>query len=130
MIELFYSIEHLTTEQLRELYSSYRSQGWVDYEYYKLMPEGVTPPALPDEVILPNIHADHPANYFVFMQNHEDEADGIMICFGLTQFPDFGVFLHLGTEFLDEITTKYGLEVSDKPRQNYCSFGGGIKDLK
>lgn len=43
MVEQFYSIKHLTTEQLRELFSSYRNRGWVDYDYYKLMPEGVTP---------------------------------------------------------------------------------------
>lgn len=40
MIEQFYAIGHLTTEQLRELFSSNRNRGWVDYEYYKLMPEG------------------------------------------------------------------------------------------
>ena len=51
MIEQFYAIGHLTTEQLRELFSSNRNRGWVDYEYYKLMPEGGTPPELTDEEI-------------------------------------------------------------------------------
>ena len=54
MIEQFYAIGHLTTEQLRELFSSNRNRGWVDYEYYKLIPEGGTPPELTDEEILFN----------------------------------------------------------------------------
>ena len=57
MIEQFYSIKHLTTEQLRELFSSYRNRGWVDYDYYKLMPEGVTPPDLTSEEITNHIEA-------------------------------------------------------------------------
>lgn len=52
MTEQFYAIDHLTTEQLRELFSSYRNRGWVDYEYYKLIPEGFTPPELSDEEIM------------------------------------------------------------------------------
>lgn len=55
MIEQFYSIKHLTTQQLRELFSLYRNQGWMDYDYYKLMIEGVTPPELSDEEIMFNM---------------------------------------------------------------------------
>jgi hypothetical protein len=109
MIEQFYSIRHLSTEQLRELFSSYRNRGWVDYDYYKLMPEGVTPPELTNEKILFNMDGANPHNYFVFMQGMEDEKDGIIIGFGLTDYPSFGVYLHLDESLLDEIVEKYGL---------------------
>jgi hypothetical protein len=36
MTERFYDIKHLTTRQLRELFSSCRKHGWVDFEYYEL----------------------------------------------------------------------------------------------
>ncbi len=113
MIEQFYSIKHLTTQQLRELFSSYRSQGWVDYEYYKLMPEGVTPPELTNEEILFNMDGADPHNYFVFMQGVEEEKDGIMIGFGLTDYPSFGVYLHLDEGLLGEIVERYGLEATN-----------------
>ncbi|MDD3062974.1 MAG: hypothetical protein PHG27_07240 [Massilibacteroides sp.] len=113
MIEQFYSIKHLSTEQLRELFSSYRSQGWVDYDYYKLMPEGVTPPQLTDEEILFNMDGTNTHNYFVFMQGMEDEKDGIMIGFGLTDYPLLGAFLHLDESLLDEIVNKYGLKATN-----------------
>ncbi len=109
MIEQFYSIKHLSTEQLRELFSSYRNQGWVDYDYYKLMPKGVTPPELSDEEIMFNMDEANPHNYFVFMQGMEDEKDGIMIGFGLTDYPSFGAYLHLDEGLLDEIVEKYKL---------------------
>jgi len=111
MVEQFYSIEHLTTEQLRELWSSYRSRGWVDFEYHKLM-HGVKPPELAGSEVLANIHAENPHNYFVFMLGIEDEEDGVMIGFGLTNNPDFGAYLHLDGSLLDEIVKKYGLKAT------------------
>ncbi|MDD4108770.1 MAG: hypothetical protein PHH93_08635 [Prolixibacteraceae bacterium] len=110
-MERFYSIEHLSTAQLRELFSTYRDGGWVDFDYYKLMPEGVTPPQLPDELILHNINGGNEMNMFVFMLDHEDEQDGIMIGFGLTEYPEFAAYLHLDKSLLDEIVEKYGLEI-------------------
>jgi len=123
MIEQFYSIKHLSTEQLRELFSFYRSRGWVDYDYYKLMPEGVTPPQLADEEILFNMDGSNPHNYFVFMQGMEDEKDGIMIGFGLTDYPSFGAFLHLDDSLLDEIVEKYKLKPTNVG-VDYSFWGG------
>lgn len=113
MIEQFYTIDHLSTEQLRELFSSYRKHGWIDYEYYKLMPDGVIPAELSDEEIMFNMDAANPHNYFVFMQGMEDEKDGIMIGFGLTEYPSFGAYLHLDERLLDEIVEKYSLKATD-----------------
>ncbi len=113
MIEQFYSIDHLSTKQLRELFSTYRKQGWVDYEYYKLMPDGVIPPELSDEEIMFNMDAANPHNYFVFMLGMEDEKDGIMIGFGLTEYPSFGAYLHLDERLLDEIVEKYSLKATN-----------------
>lgn len=121
-MERFYSIEHLSTEQLRELFSDYRSRGWVDYEFYRLLPKGVTPPELPDEEIRSNIDAADPHNYFVYMIDHEDEQDGIMIAFGLTEYPEFGAYLHLDKSLLGEIVTRYGLKESNTGREHLFLF--------
>ena len=124
MIEQFYAIGHLTTEQLRELFSSNRNRGWVDYEYYKLMPEGGTPPELTDEEILFNMDAANPHKYFGFMLGMEDEPDGIMIGFGLTEYPAFGAYLHLDMELLDEIVKKYKLEETGTETDRLLFTGG------
>lgn len=108
MTERFYDIKHLTTEQLRELFSSYRKHGWVDFEYYELSES--KPSELTDAEIILNIQAENEENYFVFMLEHEIEQDGIMVGFGLTYYEDFSMFLHLAPEFLDELTQKYGLD--------------------
>ncbi len=117
MTEVFFDIDHLSSGQLRELFADYRPQGWVDFEYERLMPEGVRPPELTDAVIAANIDAGNPHNYCVLMQDCEDEPDGIMIGFGLRDYPDFNAYLHLGVNLLTEITEKYGLHVSRKPLQ-------------
>jgi hypothetical protein len=109
MIERFYCIKHLSTQQLRELYTTYRTRGWVDSEYYKLTP--ASPPKLSEAEIILNIDAEDKNNYFVFMLDHEDEEDGIMFCFGMAYQSDFAVFLHLPPELLDEIVEKYALPV-------------------
>ncbi|MDR0748257.1 MAG: hypothetical protein LBF62_01640 [Tannerellaceae bacterium] len=33
MAEVFYDMSHLTTDELRELFTSFRKRGWIDYEY-------------------------------------------------------------------------------------------------
>lgn len=33
MAEVFYDMSHLTTDELRELFTSYRRLSWIDYEY-------------------------------------------------------------------------------------------------
>jgi len=111
MVEQFYSIARLTTGQLREFWSAYRSRGRVDFEYHRLM-HGVRPPELADDIVLSNIHAENPHNYFVFMLGVEDEEDGVMIGFGLTNYPDFGAYLHLDGSLLDEIVKRYGLKAT------------------
>ena len=115
-MERFYSIEYLSTRQLRELYSCYRGNGWVDYEYYELMPEGVAPKELSDEEILFNIDASNENNFFVYMIDHENEQDGIMVSLGLTDYPTFGAYLHLNKSLLNEIVAKYSLEISRSPK--------------
>ena len=123
MIEQFYSIKHLSTGQLRELFSAYRKRGWVDYDYYKLMHEGVTPPEFTDEEIMFNMDGANPRNYFVYMQGMEDEKDGIMIGFGLTDYPSFGAYLHLEESLLEEIVKRYKLKPTNVG-VDYSFLGG------
>lgn len=124
MIEQFYSIDHLTTDQLRELYRTYRPSGWVDYEYYDRMIEGVTPPNLSDNEIMFNMDAASNKNYFVYMEGMEEEDDGIMIGFGLTDSPSYGAYLHLEKKLLDEIIEKYDLKEKNGGRE-WFPFGKG-----
>jgi hypothetical protein len=114
MTEDFYSLEHLTTEQLRELFSSYRKSGWVDTEYYRLTSGPDMPPIPTDEQILSEIDAKNEHNYFVFMLDHDDESDGVMIGFGLSHHSDFAVYLHLPAQMLTELVQKYDLVVKNK----------------
>ena len=109
MAEIFYDMSHLTTDELRELFTSYRKLGWIDYEY-EVFDEN-NPPIQPlsDAEIILNIQADNDRNYFVFMLNHEDEEDGVMIGFGLSYYEDFSVYLHLPPKYLKELIEKYAL---------------------
>lgn len=110
MTERFYSIDHLTTEQLRELYALYAGYGWTDTEFYKLVPEYIKRPKLsPAEIIL-NIDVGHEHNYFVLMTGCEGEEDGIMVGFGLSGYPDFAAYLHLPESLLEELAIKYNLD--------------------
>lgn len=109
MAEVFYDMIHLTTDQLRELFTSYRKLGWIDFEYEALDESNPPIQALPDADIILNIQADNEKNYFVFMLNHEDEEDGVMIGFGLTYHEDFSAYLHLPPKYLKELIEKYGL---------------------
>jgi len=114
MAERFYSISHLSTEQLRELFNTYRSQGWVDCEYDKQSDA----PELSDAEILLNIEAGNDDNYCVFMLDHEDEEDGVMIGFRMSYHSELSAYLHLPPELLDEIVNKYSLPVSPNKNSN------------
>lgn len=105
MAEIFCDMTHLTTDELRELFSSYRKLGWIDYELLDESKPPIQP--LSDVEIILNIQANNEKNYFVFMLNHEDEEDGVMIGFGLTYHEDYSVYLHLPPEYLKEIINKY-----------------------
>ncbi len=109
MAEIFYDMTHLSTDELREMFTSYRKFGWIDYEY-EILDEN-NPPIQPlsDADIILNIQTDNDKNYFVFMLNHEDEDDGVMIGFGLDYHQDFSVYLHLSPKYLKELIDKYRL---------------------
>ena len=109
MTEAFYDMSHLSTDKLRELFTSYRKFGWIDYEYEVLDENNSPIQPLSDAEIILNIQAGNEKNYFVFMLDHEDEEDGVMIGFGLTYYEDFSVFLHLSPEYLKELIEKYAL---------------------
>jgi hypothetical protein len=110
MAEVFYDMSHLKTDQLRELFNSYRKVGWIDYEYEVLDELNLPIEELSDAEIIMNIQADNEKNYFVFMLNHEDEEDGVMICFGLNYYEDFSAYLHLPPKYLKELIEKYALK--------------------
>lgn len=118
MTERFYSIDHLTTEQLRELYTYYRDYGSTDARFYKRMPEGINAPELSSEEIIVNIDADHEHNYLVVMANSQNEEESIMIGLGMSYHPSFAVYLHLHLSFLNELILKYNL-IAIQKAQSY-----------
>jgi len=99
----------LTTDELRELFTSYRRLGWIDYEYEVLDENLPLIESLSDAEIILNIQVDNEKNYFVFMLNHEDEEGGVMIRFGLNYYEDFSVYLHLPPKYLKELIEKNAL---------------------
>lgn len=127
MTERFYNISHLSTWQLRELYTTYIKRGWKDFDYYELVSEGVHPPELSDTEVILNLDAGHKYNYCVFMIDCEGEKDGIMFGFGLSYYPDFAAYLHLPTGLLDEVIEKYSLvlepEVKDRTIEEFLVSG-------
>ncbi|MDR2948449.1 MAG: hypothetical protein LBV71_04520 [Prevotella sp.] len=102
-------MSHLTTNELRELFISYRKLGWIDYEYDVLDEDNPPVQPLSDAEIILNIQAGDEKNYFVFMLDHEDEKDGVMIGFGLNYHEDFSAYLHLPPNYLKELIEKYAL---------------------
>lgn len=110
MAEVFYDITHLTTGELRELFTSYRKLGWIDYQYEMSDENNFPIQPLSDAEIILNIQAGNEKNYFVFMLNHEDEEDGVMIGFGLNYHEDFSAYLHLSPKYLKELIEKYALK--------------------
>ncbi|PXV58396.1 hypothetical protein CLV62_1495 [Dysgonomonas alginatilytica] len=116
MTERFYFINHLTTDQLRELYTTYISCGRKDFEFYKLMPEGIKPSNISDAEVIMSIDATHEHNYCVLMIDCENEHDGIMFGFGLSYHPDFAAYLHLPLSLLDELVFKYGLIAKEEAK--------------
>jgi hypothetical protein len=109
MVEVFYDMSHLTTDELRELFTSYRKLGWIDYEYEALDDDNSPIQSLSDAEIILNIQAGSEKNYFVFMLDHEYEEDGVMIGFGLNYHEDFSAYLHLPPKYLKELIEKYAL---------------------
>ena len=109
MTEVFYDISHLTTDRLRELFTSYRKYGWIDYEYYELRGDHSQIQNLSDAEIVLNIQAEHFGNFFVFMIDIKDEEDGVMIGFGLSYHEDYAAYLHLPPRCLKELIEKYAL---------------------
>jgi hypothetical protein len=83
---------------------------------------GVKPPELPEWEIVRNVNAGDEHNYFVFMENHEDEQEGIMIGFGLSFHRDFAVYLHLLTKLLIELVEKYALYCSHEGKEDVFNF--------
>ena len=130
MVEQFYSITHLTTEQLRELFSSYYKYGWIDYEYEILCENNPPIPSLTEAEIILNIQAGNKKNYLVFMIDHEDEEDGVMIGFGLTYHDGFSVYLHLPPIYLKEMIEKYSLECNNSDVVNMTVEQFLIEQLK
>ena len=108
-MERFFSLAHLTVEQLRNLYLDAAEVGKLLVEYDKPREEGhydVT--ALPESEILAGI-AVGDDNYIVFHEDFEDWPDATTVAFPLTNHPYTTAYIDLDNTFLDFFAEKYRL---------------------
>ncbi len=107
-MERFFSLSHLTLEQLRNLYLDARRVGTMLVEYDKPREEGHFELNLPETVILDNIAAGN-ENYIVFHEDFEDFPDKTSVVFPLAHHPYTTVYIDFNNALLKGFAEKYGL---------------------
>ncbi|KAA6318258.1 hypothetical protein EZS27_031714 [termite gut metagenome] len=107
-MERFFSLAHLTVEQLCELYRDARKVGKLIVEYDQPGVEGTYEIPLSDEVILKNISSKN-QNYLVFHEDFEGYPDMTTISFALAEHPFTTVYIDIDNNRLDGFVKKYGL---------------------
>jgi hypothetical protein len=107
-MERFFSLSHLTAEQLRSLYLDAVRVGRQVVEYDKPREEGYYELPLPEEMILENIAAAG-GNYIVFHEDFEDFPDATSVVFPLANHPYTTVYVDFDNTLLDRFAEKYGL---------------------
>ncbi len=107
-MERFFSLSHLTLEQLRNLYLDARRVGTMLVEYDKPREEGHFELNLPETVILDNIAAGN-ENYIVFHEDFEDWPDATTIAFPLKNHPYTTAYIDLDNTVLTRFAEKYDL---------------------
>ncbi len=107
-MERFFSLSHLTAEQLRSLYLDAVKVGKLLIEYDRPREEGHYDITLPEDMILDNIAAGDD-NCFVFHENHEDFPDAVMVGFPLKNHPYTTAYIDIDNVWLPVFAEKYGL---------------------
>ena len=107
-MELFFSLSHLTVEQLRDLYLDATRVGKLLVEYDKPHEDVYDLSFLPEDVILENIFICDD-NYIVFHENFEDWPDATTIAFPLKNHPYTTAYIDLDNTVLTRFAEKYDL---------------------
>ena len=85
-MERFFPLNHLTVEQLRDLYRDACQVGKLLVEYDQPGIEGHYEVNLPEDEILKNISGES-QNYLVFHEDFEEEPDATTVAFPLSEHP-------------------------------------------
>ncbi len=107
-MERFFSLSHLTLEQLRELFSDGYEMGKLIIEYDRPFVQDYYEIVLPREEILKNICAKA-HNYIVFHRDFEDMPNATTVAFPLTEHPNTTAYVEVDNTHLKELAEKYHL---------------------
>jgi hypothetical protein len=107
-MERFFPLNHLTVEQLHDLYRDACKVGKLLVEYDQPGAEGHYEVNLPEDEILKNISSES-QNYLVFHENFENEPDATTVAFPLSGHPFTTAYIDIDNARLDWFVKKYSL---------------------
>lgn len=108
-MERFFSLAHLTVDQLHELYRDACKVGKLLVEYDKPREEGYYEIPLPEDVILGNIGTGN-HNHLVFHEDFDDFPDATTVVFPLAGHLFMTAYIDIDNTRLDWFVKKYGLD--------------------
>jgi hypothetical protein len=121
-MERFFPLNHLTVEQLRDLYRDACQVGKLLVEYDQPGIEGHYEVNLPEDEILKNINGES-QNYLVFHEDFEGDPDATTIAFPLLEDPFTTAYIDIDNARLDWFVKKYNLtqwwQVEGSERKHY-----------
>ncbi|GAA6253736.1 hypothetical protein F050043D4_47710 [Bacteroides thetaiotaomicron] len=107
-MERFFSLDHLTTEQLHDLYRDAYKVGKLLVEYDKPGEQEYYTVNLPENEILKDISSEG-YNYLVFHEDFEGYPDSVTVAFSMTGHPFTTVYIDMDNARLDWFAKKYNL---------------------
>ena len=107
-MERFFSLNHLTVEQLRDLYRDACIVGKLLVEYDQPGVEGHYEVNLPEDEIMKNMGSEG-YNYLVFHEDFEGYPDAVTVAFSMTGHPFTTAYIDMDSTRLDWFAKKYSL---------------------
>jgi hypothetical protein len=107
-MERFFSLSHLTQDQLRDLYLDACKVGSRVINYAKQTEQEYYEISLPDEVVLKNIRVGN-HSYAVFRRSFDGMPDATTVAFPLAEHPYVTVYIDIDNSLFDRFAAKYGL---------------------
>lgn len=109
-MERIFLLDHLSTQQLHDLYKEARKVGTQIIEYDEPGIEGYKEIVLPEKMILENINSKN-YNYMVYHEGLVDEKDCITISLDLTGYSFIHVYIEMDLSYLKQFVKNYSLNV-------------------
>lgn len=121
-MERFFSLNHLTVEQLRDLYHDACTVGKLLVEYDKPGEQEYCNISLPEDEILKNISCEG-YNYLVFHEDFEGYPDAVTVSFSMTGHPFTTAYIDMDNTRLDWFAKEYSLaqwwQMEESERKHY-----------